>query len=80
MGSSRETSDRTTPQLERADNWGPSVRGLGLLLLVGGLVWAAVGTIGMDRGTQIFAGCAVAGLGLLVAILGQILHTVETRR
>jgi hypothetical protein len=56
------------------------VRGLGLILLVGGIAWAFMGTAGLDNSTQIYTGCIIAGVGLLVGILGQILHAIETRR
>ena len=69
-----------TPSREPSVPLGKFVRALGLLLLAGGIVYAALGTVGVDRGGQILLGCAIAGFGLLVALLGQILHAVETRR
>lgn len=72
--------DYATPRREPSTPMGSLVRGLGLLLLVGGIVWALLGTAGVDNTTQISTGCAIAGFGLLVAILGQILHALETRR
>ena len=39
-----------------------------------------LGTTSAHANGHIIEGCAVAGFGLLVAIVGQIRHTVEARR
>jgi hypothetical protein len=80
MEHDRDPVDYAMPRREPSVPMGSFARGLGLLILVGGVVWAFLGTAGLDNQTQILIGCAVAGLGLLVATLGQILHAVETRR
>jgi hypothetical protein len=59
---------------------GTWVRGLGLLPLLGGIVCVALAFPGVDNWTQVLTGCGIASFGLLVIILGQILHAVETRR
>jgi hypothetical protein len=80
MERDRKPLEYATPGREPSVPFGTLVRGFGLLLLAGGIVWAALGTVGLDNRTQIFTGWMMIGFGLLVAILGQILHAVETRR
>lgn len=80
MEPDRDVLEYATPRRDASARTGAWVRGLGLLLLVGGIACAFLGTVGIDNHTQILAGCAVAAAGLIVALLGQILRAVETRR
>jgi hypothetical protein len=72
--------DYATPRREPSVPMGAAVSWLGGLMLIGGIIWSLLGTAGLDNTTQIRTGCAIAAVGLIVAILGQILHAVETRR
>jgi len=80
MGRDRDPLDYATPRRAPSARAGPAVRGVGVLLLVGGILWAFMGTAGVDDRVQILTGWVIAGKGLLVAVLGQILHVAERRR
>ena len=82
MEGDREPLDEATPHPKASVPMGSLVRGLGLLLLAGGIAYAALGKFAYNytNSTQILTGWVICGFGLLVAILGQILHAVETRR
>jgi hypothetical protein len=76
----KQPLEYATPRREPSVPFGPLVRGFGLLLVLAGIVWAALGTVGLDNRTQILTGWVIIGFGVIVGILGQILHAVETRR
>ncbi len=59
---------------------GSLLRGFSLLVTAGGIVTAFLGTAGVDDREQIVTGCFIAGFGFTWAILGQILHVIETKR
>lgn len=72
--------DYAAPETLRSGRWGGVVRGFGVLLAAGGAVVTAIGFHGPDELPIILIGLAVVSFGILCAILGQILHTLEALR
>ena len=88
MGISREEQldqkkpelDYATPSAQTSSRWGGFVRGFGMLAASGGIAVVVIGFNGPDEWPIILIGFGLTAFGILCAILGQILHTLEAMR